>query len=69
MWDFRSFHVRAINAASEEERAAINQELKDLYETLDESNKKLFNEGLQAFLLKQYANLADDYENIKNNQD
>ncbi len=69
MWDFRSYHVRAINASTEAEKAQINQELKDVYENLNEEDKKLFNEGLQAFLLKQYANLADDYQNIKNNQD
>ncbi len=69
MWDFRSYHVRAINAATEEEKIAINQELKDIYEKLNEQDKQLFNEGLQSFLMKQYTNLADDYENIKNNQD
>jgi hypothetical protein len=65
MWDYRSYHVRAINASSENEKAAINQELKDIYEALNEEDKVKFNEGLQAFLMKQYKNLADDYENIK----
>jgi hypothetical protein len=64
-WDFRSFHVRAINAVSEAEKEAINQELKDLYAGLEEEQKTLFNEQLQAFLLKQYKTLADDYEQVK----
>jgi hypothetical protein len=65
MWDFRSYHVRAINASTETEKAAINKELKDIYDSLNEEDKVLFNNGLQAFLTKQYNTLADDYENIK----
>jgi hypothetical protein len=66
MWDFRAYHVRAINAATEAEKASINQELKDHYESLNESDKKLFNEALQSYLLNQYKTLADDYQHIKN---
>jgi hypothetical protein len=65
MWDFRAYHVRAINAATETEKTAINQELKEIYEGLDEAHKQLFNAQLQTFLMKQYQNLADDYEQIK----
>jgi hypothetical protein len=65
MWDFRSYHVRAINASSETEKETINKELKDIYESLTEEDKVLFNNSLQAFLTKQYNTLADDYENIK----
>jgi hypothetical protein len=67
MWDFRSYHVRAINANSETEKASINAELKELYESLTEADKLLFNTGLQEFLMKQYKNLGDDYENLKAN--
>lgn len=65
MFDFRKYHLRSINAADEAERAAINQELKDLYETLSESEKKEFNEQLQAFLIQQYQTLSSDYQAIK----
>jgi hypothetical protein len=68
MWDFRSFHVRAINAGSETEKAAINAELKATYEKLNDEDKVLFNTSLQAFLVKQYKNLGDDYENINGNE-
>ena len=33
-YDFRKYHIHSINAATDAERAAINQELKDLYEAL-----------------------------------
>ncbi|MGL4632790.1 MAG: hypothetical protein ACRCVT_16420 [Leadbetterella sp.] len=65
-FDFRSYHVRAINASSETEKAAINQELKEVYESLNESDKKTFNEELQVFLMGQYKNLSDTYDQIKN---
>jgi hypothetical protein len=54
-FDFKKYHVRAMNAASEEEKAAINAELKVLYEGLSEEDKKVFNEELQSFLVKEYA--------------
>lgn len=55
-----------MNASSEAEKARINQELKDLYETLDEESKKIFNEELQAFLLKEYAAINSMYTGINN---
>ncbi|MCU0341246.1 MAG: hypothetical protein MUE30_15310 [Spirosomaceae bacterium] len=64
-FDFRQYHVRAINANSEAEKAAINQELKDLYETLNETEKVAFNEQLQTFLVSQYKSLATDYNALK----
>lgn len=65
MVDFRKYHVRSINAANEAEKAAINQELKDLYESLSEAEKVEFNEQLQAFLMNQYKTLSADYQAVK----
>jgi len=64
-YDFKRFHIRSINAASDEERAAINQELKDLYNRLSEEEKKAFNEQLQQFLAKEMGRIKSDYESIK----
>ncbi len=55
-----------MNAASEAEKAEINRELKELYETLDEASQKIFNEELQAFLLKEYAAINSMYTGINN---
>jgi hypothetical protein len=65
MFDFTKFHYRSINAADDAERAAINQDLKDLYATLPDEQKKVFNEELQTFLMSQYKKLGTDYEAIK----
>lgn len=64
-YDFKRFHIRSINAASDEERAAINQELKDLYNNLPEEEKKGFNEQLQQFLAKEMGRIKSDYESVK----
>jgi hypothetical protein len=64
-FDFRKYHIRSINAANEAEKAAINQELKDLYESLSAEDKATFNEQLQAFLMKQYNTLGADYQAVK----
>lgn len=64
-FDFRKYHVRGINAATEAEKAAINQELKDLYDALSEEDKKAFNEQLQVFLMTQYKIIGDDYQALK----
>ncbi len=61
---FKQFHLRSINAHSDEERAAINQELKDLYVSLDEADKQIFNTELQTFLTSEYARLRSDYESV-----
>lgn len=66
-FDFKSFHVRAINASSEEEKRAINQELKDYYAQLPEDLKPSFNKALQLFLLTEMGRLGSDYQAIKNN--
>lgn len=63
-FDFKSYHIRSINA-SEEERAVINQELKDLYASLSPEDKATFNEQLQTFLVKQMANIGSEYAAIK----
>lgn len=63
-YDFKRYHIRAMNAATEEEKQAINQELKDLYESLDAEEKKNFNEQLQIFLVKETARVKSDYESV-----
>ena len=55
-----------MNATTDTEKAAINQELKELYNTLDEASKKIFNEELQQFLLKEYAAINSMYTGINN---
>ncbi|WP_199879863.1 hypothetical protein [Arundinibacter roseus] len=64
-FNFRQYHVRSINAATEEERAAINSELKELYQTLSEEDKKDFNDQLQRFMITELGRLSNDYEAIK----
>jgi hypothetical protein len=64
-FDFRKYHYRSINAASDAERAAINQELKDLYAALPEDEKAVFNQELQLFLTKEMGRLKSDYESVK----
>jgi len=63
-FDFKRFHIRSMNAGSDEERAQINQELKDLYASLDENDKKIFNEQLQHFLTKEVGRIKSDYESV-----
>ncbi|WP_310589559.1 hypothetical protein [Flectobacillus longus] len=54
-----------MNASSAEERATINQELKDLYASLSPEDQKEFNAQLQTFLVKEMGRLRSDYEAIK----
>ncbi|QHW01606.1 hypothetical protein GJR95_38340 [Spirosoma endbachense] len=54
-----------MNAADDAERAAINQELKDLYTSLSEDEKAEFNRQLQTFLAKEMGRLKSDYESVK----
>jgi hypothetical protein len=65
IFDFRKYHYRSINAANDQERAALNQELKDTYETLSDADKVVFNEQLQAYLMQQYKTIGSDYEALK----
>ncbi|MBC3784911.1 hypothetical protein [Spirosoma utsteinense] len=64
-FDFRRYHIRSINAASDAERAAINQELKDLYASLSDAEKDVFNQQLQLFLSKEVGRIKSDYESVK----
>jgi hypothetical protein len=64
-FDFKSFHMRGMNAESEAEKAAINKELKDFYEALSDEQKAVFNEELQSFLVKEYANLTALHNTMK----
>ncbi|MDH4460873.1 MAG: hypothetical protein ACOVOW_16095 [Spirosomataceae bacterium] len=64
-FDFKRYHLRSIHASDAEERATINQELKDLYETLSAEDKVIFNEELQYFLIHEMGRLKTDYEAIK----
>jgi uncharacterized protein (UPF0297 family) len=66
-FDFKKYHVKAMNASSEEEKAKINQELKDVYASLDEEAQKVFNEQLQTFLVKEYAAINSLYQGASSN--
>lgn len=57
--------MRAANAATNKEKLAINQELKDLYATFSDDEKKAFDIGLEEFLKAENARLKADYEAIK----
>jgi len=64
-FNLKSYHIRGMNATTEAEKAAINQELKDLYETLSNEDKKDFNEQLQTFLIKEMATINSFYQATK----
>ena len=64
-FDFKRFHIRSMNAASDSERAEINKELKDLYAALSEDHQKVFNEELQQFLTGAVSRIKSDYESVK----
>jgi len=64
-FNLKSYHVRAMNASTEEEKASINQELKDLYATLSEEDQKDFNEQMQTFLVKEMAAINSMYGSTK----
>ena len=61
-FDFKKYHVRAMNAASEVEKAEINKELKEYYSSLSEEDQVIFNEELQSFLIKEMANIKSVYD-------
>ena len=54
--------MRGMNASTETEKLAINQELKELYESLSDEDKKVFNEQLQTFLVKEMAAIKSVYD-------
>ncbi|MGR3812204.1 hypothetical protein [Jiulongibacter sp. NS-SX5] len=68
-FDFKKYHVRAMNAASQAEKAAINKELKEYYAGLPEDQKAAFNEQLQSFLIKEMANIKSVYDGVKSESD
>lgn len=63
-FDFKRYHIRSMNAGSDEERALINQELKDLYASLSVEEQGEFNKQLQTFLTTQVARIKSDYESV-----
>lgn len=65
-FNLKSYHVRGMNASTEAEKLAINQELKDLYDSLSEDDKKDFNEQLQTFLIKEMAAIKSVYDSTQN---
>lgn len=65
-FDFKKYHVRAMNAASEKEKVEINQELKDFYEDLNETEKAAFNRQLEDFLINEYKKINTLYNGVKN---
>lgn len=67
-FDFKKYHVKAMNAANATEKAAINQELKDFYETLSEPDKATFNEELQQFLVSEYSKIKSVYDGVKSGE-
>ena len=66
-FNFKKYHTRSINAVSAEERAVINQELKDFYASLSTEEQREFNTQLQTFLAREVGRLKTDYEAIKGN--
>jgi hypothetical protein len=64
-FNLKSYHIRGMNASSEAEKSAINQELKDLYESLSDEDKKDFNNQLQTFLIKEMASINSFYQATK----
>ncbi|MCK8492270.1 MULTISPECIES: hypothetical protein [Spirosoma] len=66
-YDFKKYHYRSINATDDAERAAINQELKDLYTSLPDDEKEDFNRQLQTFLAQEMGRLKSNYESVKGN--
>ena len=66
IFDFKSFHLRSIHAESDQDRALINVELKNLYDSLTPDDKQIFNLELQKFLMNEVGRLGSDYDAIKN---
>lgn len=63
-FDFKKYHVRGMNASSEAEKQAINNELKAYYESLSDAEKVIFNDELQAFLIKEFAAIKSVYDGV-----
>lgn len=67
-FDFKKYHVRAMNASSAEEKAEINKELKAYYQSLPKEEQAVFNEELQRFLIKEMAKIKSVYEGVKSQE-
>jgi hypothetical protein len=61
-FDFKKYHIRAMNAVSVAEKAEINKELKEYYAGLNDVDQEIFNEELQSFLIKEMANIKSVYD-------
>lgn len=68
-YDFKKYHYRSMNAVDDAERAAINQELKDLYDSLAKEDQADFNQQLQAFLAKEMGRIKSSYESVRGGLD
>lgn len=68
-YDFKKYHYRSMNAANDAERAAINQELKDLYDSLHKEEQVDFNQQLQSFLAKEMGRIKSSYESVRGGLD
>ncbi len=64
-YNFRRYHIRSINAPTDADRAAINQELKEVYAALSDEEKDAFNRQLQVFLSTEMGRIKSNYESIK----
>jgi hypothetical protein len=65
-FDYKKYQMRAANAATNEEKLAINQELKDLYASYSDEEKKAFDIGLDEFLKKEKNILEAQYQAVMN---
>ena len=65
-FDFKKYHVRAMNASNEAEKAVINKELRDYYASLPEEEKSGFNKALQSFLIKEMGKIKSVYDGVNN---
>jgi hypothetical protein len=63
VFDFKRYHIRSMNA-TDAEKLEINLELKDLYESLSDDDKKIFNIELQRFLTTEVSRIKSDYDSI-----
>jgi hypothetical protein len=64
-FDYKKYQMRAANAATNEEKLAINKELKDLYARFSDDEKKEFDTGLEIFLKAEKNRLEAQYQAIK----
>ncbi len=56
-----------MNAQNEEEKLAINTELKAYYATLNNEDKDVFNQELQSFLIKEMSSISSVYNAARDN--